>query len=73
MLLEDFAKLSIIPLPSCCLINLVFLLPQTAQFDERIILLVFVFTKLGNLHSVVFKHNIFCAFYILSHFGLFPD
>ena len=72
MLLEDFAKLSIIPLASSSLINLVFLLPQTAQFDERIILLVFVFTTLGNLHSVVFKHNIFCAFYILSHLGLFP-
>ena len=41
---------------SCSLINLDFLLPQSAQFDESIILLGFFVSKaLGFLFSVIFQ------------------
>ena len=43
-------------LASCSLINFDFLQPQTAQFDESIVLPFFVFTTFGFLISVFFLH-----------------
>ena len=45
--MKHFAKLTIILLASFSLINLKFLLPETAQFDETTILTSFVFTTFG--------------------------
>ena len=50
------AKLLNNQLASCSLINLDFLLPQTAQFDESIILPFFIFLTFGFLLSVFFLH-----------------
>ena len=44
------------PLASCSLINLEFLLPQISQFDESIILLLFIFSTFDSLLSVSFLH-----------------
>ena len=49
-------KLSHIPLASCSLINLDFLLLETAQFGVNIILPFFVFTTFGFLLYVFFLH-----------------
>ena len=57
-------KLLNIPLASCFLINLDFLLPHIAHFDNIIVLPLLGFETLGFIFSVCFLH--FKLFYILD-------